>query len=88
MQKKTLLDILVYSVSKNLNKNFRNKKYLIDYMTRKKNRAGEPANFLVAPAPDFFFKRAKNTRLRPAQAPQPWRKRKELFFAASIVFVR
>ena len=30
--------------------------------------AGEPANFLTAPAPDFFFKRlwlqgAKNTRL-------------------------
>ena len=67
----------------------------------KSSRAGEPANFLAAPAPDFFqaapapapdffsqaapalspapgffFKRlrfqgAKNTRLRPAPAPQP-----------------
>ena len=60
------------------------------------SRAGEPANFFPAPAPDFFFKRlrlrlliffpigsgscfffkrlqgGKNTRLRPAPAPDYW----------------
>ena len=55
--------------------------------TMHETRAGEPANFLAAPAPDFFPKRlplrllfffkllrlqgAKNTRVRPAQAPAP-----------------
>ena len=47
-------------------------------------RAGEPENFLSAPAPDFFqaapapvffkwlrFQGAKNPRLRPAPAPAP-----------------
>ena len=39
-------------------------------------RAEEPANFLAAPAPDFFFQAALApgffTQAAPAPAPQPW----------------
>ena len=58
------------------------------------SRAGEPANFLAAPAPGFFQEApAPRSQKHPAPAPQPWiyqlwlKRKKQIFHNSPIIII-